>query len=110
MKKRIAALFCALLMLTVFAFPTFALIAVEDETGIRYSDESLNPPTTTTTKPNAFVVGARKALEALSDFWRRHGVVTVVVALLAAIVIAIVISEAEQQKKRRKDEPTHKKK
>ncbi len=96
MKKRICALVCALLMLASFSCSVSAGIMIEDATGTRYSDESMN---LTTTQPNAVSVAAKKALESASNFWHRFGLVSVVVILLVAIVVAIVISEYERQKK-----------
>ena len=110
MKKRIAALFLALVMVLSCVFSASALIAVEDETGIRYSDgrEKEN-------QPSAFSVAVKKALNNLKNFWNRFGVLSIVLLVLAAIVIAIVISEAEQQKKRKQEKekapkPAHHKK
>ena len=96
MKKRICALLCVLLMLASFSSGVCALIAVEDETGVYYSDESMN---LTTTKASAFSVATKRAMKALSTFWHRFGVITIIVLLLVAIVVAIVISEYERQKK-----------
>ena len=108
MMKRFAALLLALVMVMSFVFSASALIAVEDETGIRYSDgrEKEGQPK----EPSAFSVAVKKALEKLKTFWQRYGVVTVVVAFLAAIVIAIVVSEAERQKKEKPPKPVHHKK
>lgn len=108
MKKRICALLCALLILASFSCSVSALIIVEDENGVRYSDESMN---TTTTKPNAVAETAKKAMSSVSKFWHRFGFLTVVIVLLVAIVVAIVISEFERQRKEgRLPEKTKKKK
>ena len=109
MNKRIAALFLALVMLLGFSFSASALIAVEDETGIRYSD-GREKAEQEETQPSAFSVAVKKALERLKTFWNRFGVVSVIVLVLASIVIAIVISEAERQKKEKPPKPIHNKK
>ena len=111
MKKRICALLCALLLLVSFSCSVSAVIMVEDENGVRYSDESMNP-TTTTTKVNVVAETAKKAMSSVSKFWHRFGFLTVVIVLLVAIVVAIVISEVERQKKetRPKQQTTSKKK
>lgn len=96
MKKRICALLCALLLLVSFSCSVSAVIMVEDENGVRYSDESMNP---TTTKVNAVAETAKKVMSSVSKFWHRFGFLTVVIVLLVAIVVAIVISEFERQKK-----------
>ena len=110
MKKRICALLCVLLLMVSFTCGASALIMVEDETGTRYSDESMNP-VTTTTKVNAVSEATKKAMSAVSNFWHRFGLLTVVIVLLVAIVVAIVISEFERQKKeQRPPKPSKKKK
>lgn len=113
MKKQISALLLALLLLMSFAFSASALIAVEDETGIRYSDgreTATQKEQETKKEPSAFSVAMKKALERIKDYWKRHGVVTVIILLLVAIVVAIVISEMEQQKKREESRPPRRQK
>ena len=108
MKKRICALFCALLLVTGFSCSVFAAIIVEDETGVLYDTDN---PTATTTQPGAISVAAKKAVQSVSGFWHRFGFLTVVILLLVAIVAAIVISEFERQKKeKRPPQPSKNKK
>ena len=110
MKKRICALLCAVLLLVSFSCSVSAVIMVEDETGTRYSGESMNQELTTT-RPNAAAVAAKKVMSSVSNFWHRYGFLTVVIVLLVAIVVAIVISEFERQKKEsRPPKPSKKKK
>ena len=98
MKKRIAALFCALLLLVSFSCTVSASIMVQEPNGdIHYSADVEEGETVK--QPSAFSVAAKKVLQAVSGFWHRFGAVTVVVLLLVAIVVAIVISEFERQKK-----------
>ena len=99
MKKRIAALVLAALMLFGFVCSASAMISIEDETGVRYADGE-NPESGGT--QSAFSTAVQKALRAWTKFWNRYGIVTVIVLLLAAIVIAIVISEAQRQKKEKR--------
>lgn len=113
MKKRICALLCVLLMLVSFTCGVSAYIVIEDESGTRYYDETMNYDlsTTTTTRPNAVAETAKKAMSSVSSFWHRYGFLTVVIVLLVAIVVAIVISEYERQKKQnRPPKPSKKKK
>lgn len=107
MKKRICALLCAVLLLVSFSCSVSALIMIEDETGTRYSDESMNP---TTTRPNKAAIAAKKAMSSVSNFWHRYGFLTVVIVLIVAIVVAIVISEVERQKKEARPPKQSKKK
>ena len=96
MKKSICALLCALLMLASYSCCVYASIQVVNPDGSVYYDTDF---VESTTQPGALSVATEKALESVSNYWRRFGFVTVVVLLLVAIVVAIVISEFERQKK-----------
>lgn len=106
MKKRLLSLFCALLLLVSFSCGVSAIIAVEDETGIRYDTDETEPAA----QPGASAIAMKKVLASVSSFWRRFGVASVVVLLVVAVVVAIVISEVERQKKESRPPKPKKKK
>lgn len=100
MSKRIAALFCAVLLLVFGSVPVHALIAVQDQDGNVYysSDEQDAAKPTFKTKAKA---AFRNALNRAKDFWQRRGVLTVAILVIVCILGTVVVLTIEDEKKKK---------